>query len=65
VGHILPDGSLESHEALLTGLMDRLGHPGADLFEPPDSIAARAYRVQADAVAFRSRAPVTTARSQR
>jgi uncharacterized protein (DUF488 family) len=52
VQHILADGSLESHEAALDRLAQRLGVPPPDLFRTPNDVREDACRVQGQRIAY-------------
>lgn len=52
VGHILPDGGLESHEATMERLLDVVGLPQQDLFRSRDELIAEALVRQEERVAY-------------
>jgi len=52
VGHILPDGGLESHEATMERLLDVVGLPHRDLFRSRDELIAEALVRQEERVAY-------------
>ena len=51
--HILPDGAVESHEALMNRLLESQGlPPQPDLFRTREDVIADAIRQQASRVAY-------------
>ncbi len=52
VAHILPDGQTESHDETMDRLSRDLGLENGDLFDPPEQIRARAYRMQEERIAY-------------
>lgn len=51
VDHILADGKLETHQAAMNRLCDRLGI-GEDLLRPPEEIEDDAYAAQEEKIAY-------------
>jgi uncharacterized protein (DUF488 family) len=52
VRHILADGQIEEHEQTIARLVSNLRLPTDDIFMSKDEIAAKAYRVQGEAIAY-------------
>jgi uncharacterized protein (DUF488 family) len=52
IQHIHADGTLESHEAALTRLVQMLDMPAADMFRSRDEIVAEAYRRHGERIAY-------------
>jgi uncharacterized protein (DUF488 family) len=52
VFHILADGTVESHEQAENRLLHLLELPEHELFRSPDEIAAEAYKLQGDKIAY-------------
>ena len=52
VRHILGDGRLEEHAALMTRLVRQLDLPDGDMFAAPDEVAQEAYRLQENRIAY-------------
>ena len=52
VRHIGPDGEIEEHAAAMSRLMKDLRIDENDLFESPAELTARAYKMQADRIAY-------------
>ncbi len=56
VRHILANGGIEEHEQTIARLMSNLRLPLDDMFRSRDDIAAEAYRVQGEAIAWQEKA---------
>jgi uncharacterized protein (DUF488 family) len=56
IRHVLEDGSLETHSASESRLLDLLHLPSGDLFSSREDMIERAYDLQADRIAFEERA---------
>jgi hypothetical protein len=52
VRHILGDGRLEVHSALMTRLVRQLNLPDSDMFAAPEEITKEAYRLQENRIAY-------------
>ena len=52
VKHIGPDGAIEDHAAALSRLMKELRIDAHDLFASPGELVERAYKLQADKIAY-------------
>jgi uncharacterized protein (DUF488 family) len=52
VSHILADGSVESHEQAESRLLHLLELPEHELFRSPDEIAAEAYKLRGEKIAY-------------
>lgn len=52
VGHILADGTVETHAAALDRLMATLGIDAHDLFTPPERLRDQAYAAQEARIAY-------------
>src|ERR1017187_1403336 len=52
VFHILADGTIESHEQTESRLLHLFELPERELFRLPDEIAAEAYKLQGDKIAY-------------
>jgi uncharacterized protein (DUF488 family) len=52
VSHILADGSVESHEQAESRLLNLLELPEHELFRSPDEIAAEAYKLRGEKIAY-------------
>lgn len=52
VSHILADGSVESHEQAESRLLHLLELPDHELFRSPDEIAAEAYKLRGEKIAY-------------
>jgi len=50
--HILADGSVETHEQVLSRLLDMLDIPENDLFRSREEASEDAYRIQGEAIAY-------------
>ncbi len=53
IAHILEDGGLESLADSEKRLMDHLKIPALQLFETPEELIAKAYRIQGEKIAYR------------
>ncbi len=58
VRHILEDGSIEPHNDAMKRLKRQLGVPDDDLFRSQDQLAAEAYRIQGERIAYQLPDPV-------
>ena len=52
VRHILGDGRIEEHAALMARLVRQLNLPESDMFAPPEEVAQEAYRLQESRIAY-------------
>jgi len=50
--HILADGSVETHEQVLSRLLDMLDIPEDDLFRSREEASEDAYRIQGETIAY-------------
>lgn len=58
VTHILQSGTLESHDAAISRLVEQLGIGGEDMFRPQEEVVQLAYERQAQQIAYdRSASP--------
>ncbi len=55
VRHILEDGSIETHNEAMKRLKRQLGVPEQDLFRSQGQLAAEAYRIQGQRIAYQMR----------
>lgn len=56
VRHILADGRIEEHEQSVARLVSNLRLPIDDMFRSKEEIAAEAYRLQGEAIAYQEKA---------
>lgn len=52
IQHILADGRLESHEAVVNRLMRQLAMPDSDMFRSHDDVVTDAYKIQESRIAY-------------
>lgn len=56
IHHILPDGGIESHEALVERMLQKLNKGSGDMFSSNEQLVADAYRTCEQAIAFEDQA---------